>query len=111
VRASSCVPSHLGGANRTIAVRHSSSTIVQALLDLGQCPLIGTSANLSGFPATHSVSQAQSQLQQEVSIYIEGKLRSSSLPSTILNCTSLPFRIEREGVLRQEELRRVGVDV
>ena len=48
------LPEFLKGPNQTIALRWSSSSVVQEMIKLGECPLIGTSANLSGMPSCSS---------------------------------------------------------
>jgi len=44
------LPPHLAGPEGTLALRWSSSPVVEYLLAVGKVPLVGTSANLSGEP-------------------------------------------------------------
>ena len=62
------LPKHLNNNSGTLAVRYSSSTAVQLLIELGECPIIGTSANRSGFPACKSAEEVSSHLKDDVDL-------------------------------------------
>ena len=66
------LPIHLKNNSETLAVRHSSSYEVQRLIELGECPLIGTSANRSGFPPCKSADEVTRLLKDSVDIVIDG---------------------------------------
>ena len=91
----------------TLAVRFSSSALVQRLIELGECPIIGTSANRSGFPACTTAEEVSSQLKGDVDIVIGGYNRSENLASTIVHCLSQPFKILRQGSITLKELNHI----
>ena len=99
------VPQFLLGPQHTIAVRYSDSKIVNQLIELGSCPLIGTSANRSGLPECQSLTEAQIQFTGETIYWIDAGLIQDSLPSTILDCTQEPFQVIRKGAFALERLR------
>ena len=101
------MPKHLKNNTGTLAVRYSSSNIVQRLIELGECPLIGTSANRSGFPACKSADEVTSLLKDDVDIVIDGYNRSKNLASTIVNCLTEPFKILRQGSISLKELNQI----
>ena len=64
------LPKHLKNNSGTLAVRFSNSAVVQRLIELGEYPLIGTSANRSGFPACTTVEEVSLQLKDLSLIHI-----------------------------------------
>ena len=101
------LPKHLKNNSGTLAVRFSSSAVVQRLIELGEYPLIGTSANRSGFPACKSADEVANQLKDDVDIVIDGYNRSENLASTIVHCLTEPFKILRQGAITLKELNHI----
>ena len=101
------LPKHLKNNSGTLAVRFSSSAVVQRLIELGEYPLIGTSANRSGFPACTSADEVASHLKDDVDIVIDGYNRSENLASTIVHCLTEPFKILRQGAISLKELNHI----
>ena len=101
------LPKHLKNNSGTLAVRFSSSAVVQRLIELGEYPLIGTSANRSGFPACKSADEVANQLKDDVDIVIDGYNRSENLASTIVHCLTEPFTILRQGTISLKELNQI----
>ena len=103
------LPNHLNNNSGTLAVRYSSSTAVQRLIELGECPIIGTSANRSGLPACTSADEVAIQLKDDVDIVIDGCKRSENLASTIVHCLTEPFKILRQGSISLKELNHICI--
>ena len=101
------LPKHLNNNSGTLAVRYSSSTVVQRLIELGQCPIIGTSANRSELPACTSADEVAIQLMGDVDIVIDGCKRSENLASTIVHCLTEPYKILRQGAISLKELNHI----
>ena len=101
------LPKHLKNNSGTLAVRFSSSAVVQRLIELGEYPLIGTSANRSGFPSCTSAEEVSIQLKDDVDIVIDGYNRSENLSSTIVHCLTEPFKILRQGAISLEDLNHI----
>ena len=101
------LPKHLKNNSGTLAVRFSSSAVVQRLIELGEYPLIGTSANRSGFPACTSADEVFSQLKDDVDIVIDGYNSSENKTSTIVHCLSEPFKILRQGAISSKDLNHI----
>ena len=101
------VPSHLHDVNGSLAVRYTSSPIVQRIIELGNCPLIGTSANLSGMPECFSGREVKQQLDNLVDIIIDGGELSQNQPSTVVNCHTEKFEVLRNGVISLSDLNRI----
>jgi len=101
------LPKHLKNNSGTLAVRFSSSPIVQRLIELGGNPLIGTSANRSGLPTCTSAEEVSIQLKDDVDIVIDGYDRSDNLASTIVHCLTEPFKILRQGAISLKDLNHI----
>ena len=101
------LPKHLKNNSGTLAVRFSSSAVVQRLIELGEYPLIGTSANRSGLPTCTSAEEVSIQLKDDVDIVIDGYNRSENLASTIVHCLTEPFKILRQGAISLKELNYI----
>ena len=101
------LPNHLKNNSGALAVRYSSSTIVQRLIELGKCPLIGTSANRTSSPACISAEDVKNHLKDEIDIIIDGYSGSENSSSTIVHCITEPFRIIRKGPISLKELNLI----
>ena len=101
------LPKHLKNNSGTLAVRYSSSAVVQRLIELGEYPLIGTSANRSGFPACTTADEVASHLKDDVDIVIDEYNRTENLASTIVHCLTEPFKILRQGSISLKELNHI----
>ena len=101
------LPKHLNNNSGTLAVRYSSSTTVQRLIELGECPIIGTSANRSGLPPCTTADEVAIQLKDDVDIVIDGCKRSENLASTIVHCLTEPFKIVRQGSISLKALNQI----
>jgi len=101
------LPEHLQYADGTLAVRYSSSLVVQSLIKLGNCPIIGTSANRTGMSACLSAKKVTDQLNDQPDLVIDGGESKGLQASTIVSCMSEPFKLLRHGAISLAELNRV----
>ena len=100
-------PKELQNSDGTLAVRCSSSPVVQKLIELGGFPIIGTSANLTGMPACSSATKVYNQLYKKIDVIIDGGELVENLASTILDCQNEKFRVLRHGAIKLAELNRI----
>ena len=100
----------LGDTKGTVALRIPADEVAQELLTLTG-PLAVSSANRTGQAPAQTAFEAQAQLAESVEVYLEGGFRplegSDALPSTIVDATSRPLRVVREGAVSLERLREV----
>lgn len=101
------IPEHLQSSDGTLAVRYTSSPVAQRLIELGDCPLIGTSANITGMPECSTVKQVVDQLKNQLDLIIDGGELLENQPSTIVNCSRKKFKILRHGAITMAELKRI----
>ena len=93
------LPCFLKGPGGTLALRWSDSKVVQELIRLGKCPLIGTSANLSGRPECLSAAEVEAQFKERTPPIVDGGILKQTPPSTLLDCSRDRFRLLRTGSL------------
>lgn len=105
----------LGETQGTVAVRVPDDKFALKLLT-EHGPLAVSSANKTGQPAAANAEEALNQLGEDVMLVVDDGPRPTpqedgsvgdSKPSTILDCTSTPYVVVREGAITVEELREV----
>jgi L-threonylcarbamoyladenylate synthase len=98
------------GDNGTVAVRMPLHRTALALLDRTG-PLAVTSANRTGEPAATTCAEAEEQLGEAVSVYLDGGPCAGSLASTIIDVTGERAQVLRVGALELSRLRTVVPDL
>jgi L-threonylcarbamoyladenylate synthase len=105
-RASPTLMWDLGDTRGTVAIRMPLHPVALDLLRrVG--PMAVSSANKHGLPAAAVVEEAQGQLGDEISVYLDGGPCADSVPSTILDLTGSVPRMLRAGVISVDALRKV----
>lgn len=100
----------LGETRGTVALRMPADEIALELLS-AVGPMAVSSANRTGHPAAETAEAARGMLADAVSVYLEAGERSTTAPSTILDCTVEPPRVAREGSIPLHELQAVVPEV
>lgn len=96
----------LGDTKGTVAVRMPLQPVTLDLLrETG--PLAVSSANLTGAPPATTAAEAQSQLGDAVSVYLDDGPCAADVPSTIVDMTGPVPRLLRRGVIPVRRLREV----
>ena len=96
----------LGDTRGTVAVRMPLHPVALDLLkETG--PLAVSSANRTGQPPATTAAEAESQLGDAVSVYLDGGPCPGDVPSTIVDLTGPVPRLLREGVISVDRLRSV----
>lgn len=90
----------------TVAVRVPDHPVPRDLVRLLRGPITGTSANVSGGPEPLTADDVRSQLGDAVDLIIDGGRCEGGQPSTVVDCTTQPPRVVREGAISREELVR-----
>jgi L-threonylcarbamoyladenylate synthase len=106
-RASPTLRWDLGDTNGTVAIRMPLHPVALELLRRTG-PLAVSSANTTGFPATTTATEAESQLGDSVSVYLDGGPCADSVPSTIVDLTGSVPRVLRSGAVSIDQLRKVA---
>lgn len=106
LRANRSLTWDLGETKGTVAVRMPLHQVALDLLkETG--PMAVSSANRSGMPPATSVEEAEQQLGDAVSVYLDGGPCDGKTPSTIVDLTTAVPRVLRKGAIPVEKLREV----
>src|SRR4029077_59609 len=106
-RASPTLLWDLGDTKGTVALRMPlHSVALDVLKQTG--PLAVSSANRHGQPSAINADEAEQQLGEAVSIYLDGGPCTDNVPSTILDLTGTIPKVLRSGAVSQDRLRAVS---
>jgi tRNA threonylcarbamoyl adenosine modification protein (Sua5/YciO/YrdC/YwlC family) len=105
-RASPTLMWDLGDTLGTVAVRMPLHPIALDLLRRTG-PMAVSSANRHSLPAATTADEAQTQLGDAISVYLDGGPCADNAPSTILDLTGTVPRLLRAGALSVDDLRKV----
>jgi len=98
----------LGDTQGTVAVRMPLHPVALELLkETG--PLAVSSANHTGFPPATTAADAQQQLGDSVSVYLDGGPCANDVASTIVDLTGSVPRLLRAGTVSVGQLREVAM--
>ena len=110
VKASARVPSVLTALTGAVGLRMPAGAVARALLQAFGGPLIGTSANKAGGADPADARSVQKALGGQIELVLDGGRVTLGVPSTVLDCTTEPARILREGAIsRARILERIAV--
>lgn len=101
------VPKILIAGGDTIAVRVPDQATTRALIDAAGAPLATTSANLSGAPDPSTAQQVLAQLNGRIPLILDGGATRGNVPSTVVDVTTDPPKVQRVGVIGVKEIERV----
>jgi L-threonylcarbamoyladenylate synthase len=91
------LPDRQGG---TVAVRVPDSAFLQDLVRAVGFPLYSTSVNRAGTPPLRTVAEMRREFSGEVDAMYDDGDQEPGPASTLLDITSIPFKILRQGALR-----------
>jgi len=104
VKASGKFPAVLTAATGTVGLRIPAGPVAQAILAGFGGPVIGTSANKAGGPDPGDAKTVQRAIGGQIDLLLDGGRVALGVPSTVLDCTSEPARILREGAIPRAKL-------
>ena len=92
---------------RSVAVRMPSHPVALRILEYTDIPLAAPSANISGKPSPTDYSHVIEDLKGKVYGVIASDSADYGIESTVLDCTTFPYRIARPGEVTKEDLESV----
>lgn len=109
---SALVPDIITSGGETVGIRvvdHPAFTRIAALLG---APLAGTSANLSGEPATNDFSRISPVVLNQVNLAVNAGISGSGIASTLIDLTVSPPRLLRTGKIGKMEIEKtLGIEI
>jgi L-threonylcarbamoyladenylate synthase len=104
--ASPRIPLRVTGHTGRLALRHSRSTVANALLEWLAQPLIATSANISGSPTCRSGIEVFGMMDGRVNLVLDGGLCPGT-GSTTIDITEPYWRVIKRGAIEEREIAEV----
>lgn len=95
-----------GGLN-SVAVRMPSHPVARYILKKANIPIAAPSANMSGRPSPTTFEHAYDDLYGRVEGIIQSTPSDAGLESTVIDCTSFPYRIARPGTITRQMLNDI----
>ncbi len=95
-----------GGLN-SVAVRMPSHIIGREILQLTNLPIAAPSANVSGRPSPTKFEHVKHDLEGRIFGIIQAEDVDEGIESTVIDCTSFPFKIARPGSITTEMINDV----
>ena len=90
----------------TIAVRVPNDAFLQKLLEMVGSPIYSTSVNIAGEPSLHSLSAICKRFESLVDVVVRGNEMQGKVPSTLIDATSRPYKMVRQGLYDASALVR-----
>ena len=90
----------------TIAVRVPNDSFLQTLLGMVGSPIYSTSVNIAGEPSLHSLSAICKRFESLVDVVVRGDEMQGKVPSTLIDATSRPYKLVRQGLYDASALVR-----
>jgi len=106
VRAASGLPLKVTANTGNVALRIPSAKIPLAVIQAAGIPITATSANLSGASECTTAEQVRDQLQDRISIIVDGGTSPREVASTIIDLSNGEerWRVIREGAIPAKEI-------
>ncbi len=106
VKAGMLAPQVTAGLS-SVAVRMPKDRVARQLLQITDLPLAAPSANLSGRPSPTQFDHVLEDLDGRIYGIIQGPDSDIGIESTVVDCTSYPFKIARPGSITESMLESV----
>lgn len=108
VKAASRLPLKVTANTGNVALRVPAATIPLAVIQAARIPITATSANLSGASECTTAAQVRDQLQDRISIIVDGGTSPRDVASTIVDLSDdSGWRIMRGGAIPIEEISKL----
>jgi L-threonylcarbamoyladenylate synthase len=101
------VPPAVTGGGPTLGVRMVEHPVARDLIEELGAPIAGTSANLGGEPATSRFATVSRILLERVDVALDAGLCGKYEPSTVLDVTSRPPRLVRQGAVSVQDIEAI----
>lgn len=105
---SSKIPGIVTAFGSTVALRMPDNRIALDLFRLVDLPIAAPSANISGKASPTTADQVYHNLKGRIPLIIDGGTTKQQVASTVVDCTTRPFKILRLGSISLKRLQAVA---
>ncbi len=110
LKAADAVPAIVRAGGTTVGLRCPDHPLTLQALRLAGLPFAAPSANPSGEPSPTTAAEVLGYFDGKIPAVIDGGPCDIGLASTVLDMSAVPYRILRQGALREEEIADALVD-
>lgn len=96
----------LTGGKKNIAVRIPDEKVLLSVIKEMNCPLIGTSANISGKKVCARIPDLDKKILKNADIVLDGGEVRHGKPSTVLDVSRFPYVVVRAGCISKKEIEK-----
>lgn len=107
LKATEKVPMAVTAGTGNVGIRMPDHPLALALIRALGTPLATTSANRSGGENTQSADEVMDQLTGRIELLLDGGRAEGGVPSTVVDLTTSPCRVLREGAIPKTEIERI----
>ena len=107
LKGSEKAPEYILNENKTIGLRISSDPVCRNLLKKYNHPIVSTSANPSGENPARSAEEVEAFFGDKLDAVLDGGLRKTREPSTVVDLSGDEMRILRTGAVKIDKIRNV----
>ena len=100
------LPDVINGGMSTLSVRIPDHPVALSILKNTNCPIVATSANISGMPDSLSASDVRGYFDNKIDMVVDGEGCSGKASTIIDLCTEQP-RLLRQGEITIEEILKI----
>lgn len=111
IKCSQKIPKIVTGGLDTVAVRMPLNKVTLELIKCLRKPIVGPSANLSGRPSPTSAEHVFEDLSGKIELILDAGNTKIGLESTVIDITTQPPLVLRDGGLTREEIEMVIGDL
>ena len=105
-RSKRLLPSMLTGGSDKIGIRQPGHAVAMALVRTAACPITGTSANISGFPGCHRISDLPDELLNQADLILDAGPLVGGPGSTVVDVSEENPVVLREGAVSIAEIEK-----
>lgn len=107
MRSAEKIPDWIDRGTGKVGLRVTSNRISLEILKRCRFPLTGTSANPSGERPAETADEVLSYFRHRLDLLVDGGKTGGGQPSTLLDITSEPPVLLREGMIRRQEIEKL----
>ncbi|HXF43480.1 MAG TPA: L-threonylcarbamoyladenylate synthase [Pyrinomonadaceae bacterium] len=104
---SKVVPKEVTAGGNTVGIRIPKNETARKFLRAANVPVAAPSANLSGKPSPTTYQAVLEDLDGAIECVLKAEASELGLESTVVDCTTTPFTLLRQGAIPIEELQEV----
>ena len=101
------IPDILTSNTNTVGIRMPSGEIAKKLIEFAGVPLATSSSNISGKPSGTNINDIKKDFEGKVDCFVDNGESELGIPSTVIKIIDNTPHILRQGVISEEEIRKV----